>query len=92
MNRIRLEQQALMGIKEPLGMLNSPTAASSFLTTIGGIGKLITNWDRIEYGGYQDLLQIQKMIIKNTRLKNLWELRNADAIKSKNKYIRTQIL
>ena len=91
-NRIQLEQKALMGFKEPISIINSPTAAGSFITTISSIRKLLTNWDRIEYGPYEDMYQIEKAIIKNTRLKNLWEIRNADAIKQKNKYLTTQIL
>lgn len=92
MNRIRLEQNALWGPKEFFSILNSPTAASSLITTITSTAKLLTDRDQIEYGAYEGMYQYQKAIIKNTRLKNLWEIRNTEALKQKNKYLSGMIL
>ena len=92
LNRIRLEQVALMGTSEAFSMLNKPTAAGGLIDTVSSSFKLVTNFEKIEYGAYEDMYQFQKAIIKNSRLKNIWEMRSVSALKQKNKYITSQIL
>lgn len=92
MNRIRLEQTAFFSPKEAISMLNSPTAAGNLVKTLGSTVQLLTDWEKIEYGAYEDMYHLQKAVIKNSRLKNIWEMRNADAVGGRNKFLTTQIL
>ena len=89
MSRIRLEQVALTSPTEFASILNSPTAMTNLTDTIGSFFKLATDWDKIEYGAYEDMYRIQRAMIKNSLLKNLWELQ---APEQKNKFLRSQVL
>jgi hypothetical protein len=88
MNRIRLEQMAFISGKEAMNILNSPTAASNLFDSAASLINLATDWDKIEYGAYEGMYRFEKALIKNSLLKNIWELQ---APEQKNKFLRSQI-
>lgn len=91
-NRILLEQGAFFNSNDIISLFNSPTAASGTIKTIGDFRHIFTNWEEIEYGAYENMYQIEKAIIKNSLLKNIWEMRNAQSVGARNKYLTSQIL
>lgn len=91
-NRIRLEQGAFFNPNEVMSLLNSPTAGAQLIESAVGVFRLATDWEKIKYGTYEDMYRWEKAILQNSLLKNVWSVRNADAIEQKRKYLLSQIL
>ena len=84
--RILLEQTAFQNPTEILNILNSPSALTNTVEGAKDLLKSFVDWEPISSGPYKDKYRVQQMLMKNSLLKNLYEMQYP---KDKNKYIRT---
>lgn len=87
--RVFLEQAAFTNIKEPISILNSPSAAFNAFDQLRSIGSIFYDWDLIEYGIYEDWYHWEKGLFQLSPLKNIYEFQDPA---QKNKYVKSQIL
>lgn len=87
--RIFMEQVAFQNPTEVLQILNSPTPATSTLESIKDLSKVMFDWSEIETGPYKGMHKFEKIMIKNSLMKNLYEMQFPG---EKNRYVRTQII
>lgn len=87
--RVLMEQMAFQNPTEVLNILNSPTAMTSTLESMKDMTKALVDWNEIEAGPYKGMYKAEKILIKNSLLKNLYEMQYP---KYKNKFLKTQVL
>ena len=87
--RIFMEQMAFQNPLEIPQIINSPTAAMNTIESIFELPKTILNWHEVESGPYKGMNNVTKQLIKNSLLKNLYEIQFP---KEKNKFVKTQLL
>jgi hypothetical protein len=88
--RMLLEQGAFMNLKEIPNILNSPSAAFSFMDRVEDIGSILQlDFEEIKSGKYEGLKRWQKGVVKLSFLDAIYKNANP---KENDKFVRNQIM